>query len=150
MQLRAIIIALDTVNREFTTRCHDLEKDGEMDTFKLNVLDELVMLLARKMDPHLEIVNHVRVLGNRPKVTAEDLYRADLWPRDLSSGIGREQPSPTDLPNLGTDQEASPCSQTSHPERDDKVASMSSGSNEPTALVKAVSVSSILSFAMSN
>lgn len=150
MQLRATIIALDTVNREVAARCNDLEKDGEMDAFKLNVLDELVTFLARKMDAHLEIVNHVRVLGNRPKVTAEDLYRADLWPHDLSSGNGREQPSPTDLPNMRTDQEAIPYSQTSHPEGDDKVASMSSGSNEPTALVKAVSVSPIMSFATSN
>ena len=143
MQLRATIIALDTVNRECIARCDDLEKGGEMDAFKINVLEELVTFLALKMDAHLEIVNHVRVLGHRPKVTAGDLYRAGLWPHDLSSGNGKEQPSPTDLPNMETVQEPSSSSQTSHPERDDKVASMSSRSDEPTALSEAVSVSPI-------
>ena len=115
MQLRATIIALDTVNRECIARCDDLEKGGEMDAFKINVLEELVTFLALKMDAHLEIVNHVRVLGHRPKVTAGDLYRAGLWPHDLSFGNGKEQPSPTE----------------------------SSRSDEPTALSEAVSVSPI-------
>lgn len=94
---------LDTVNREYLARCDNLEKDGEIDAFRINVLEEFEVFLAIKMDAHLEIVN-LRVLGYRPKVTAEDLYRAGLWQHDLSFGYGGEQPSPTDLPNMGTDQ----------------------------------------------
>lgn len=140
------MVALETVNRECIARCHDLEKNGEMDAKKLNVLEELVAFLAFKMDAHLEVVNHIRVLGHRPTVTAEDLYRAGLWPHDLSpgtSGNDNEQPSPADLPNTAEDQEPSPPSQTSHLQRDNTVAPMSSSCDQSTALTKTVSTSPI-------
>ena len=140
MQLRGTVMALDTINRECLARCNDLEKDGEMDANKLSVLEELVSFLAFKMDAHLDVVNHIRVLGNRPVVTAEDLYRAGLWPHEVSlegSENGNEQPSLTDVPN--TRKESSPSSQTAPPQRDDTVAPMSSRSDEPTAMTKAVS-----------
>lgn len=151
MQLRGTMMALDTINRECLARCNDLEKDGEMDANKLSVVEELVSFLAIKMDAHLDVVNHVRVLGHRPEVTAEDLYRAGLWPHEVSlerSENGNEKPSRTDLPITGND--PSPSSQTAPPLRDDTVAPMSSRSDEPTAMTKAVSLFSDLSFPTSN
>lgn len=146
LELRATVTALDTITRECIARHNVLERDAEIDAGKLSILEELVTFLAFKMDAHLEIVNHIRVLGHRPAVTAEDLYRAGLWPHDLSlgeSGYGKQQPSPADLPNTGTDQEPSPSSQASHPQKDDAVAPMSSRPGESSALIKAVSPSPI-------
>lgn len=148
-QLRVTLRVLDTVNRDCIARCDDLEKNGEIDAFRINVLEELVAFLALKMDAHLEIINHLRVLGHRPKVKAEDLYRAGLWQYNLSSGCGEEQPSPTDLSNIRTDQEHSPSFQTSHPERDYILGSIRSRSDEPAALAKTVSASP-LGFTTSN
>lgn len=146
LELRATVTALDSITRECIARHNVLERDGEIDAGKLSILEELVTFLAFKMDAHLDIVNHIRVLGHRPAVTAEDLYRAGLWPHDLSLGEpenGNQQPSPADLPNTGTDQEPSPSSQASHPQKYDAGAPMSSRPGEPTALTKAVSPSPI-------
>lgn len=143
LELRQVVAALDTITRECIARCNDLERDGELDANKLSTLEELVTFLAFKMDAQLEIANHIRALGGRPLVTAEHLYRAGLWQHDVFDefGNGSEQPSATELPNTGTDQEPSPSSQTSPVQRDDRVAPMSSSSDEPIALVKAVSPS---------
>lgn len=145
LELRATVTALDSITRECIARHNDLEKDGEIDAGKLSILEELVTFLAFKMDAHLDMVNHIRVLGHRPAVTAEDLYRAGLWPHDLSlgeSGNGNQQPSPTDLLKKGTDQEPSSSSQASL-QKDDAVAPMVSRPGKPTALTKAVSLSPI-------
>lgn len=141
-ELRATVTALDSITRECISRHSVLERDGEIDAGKLSILEELVTFLAFKMDAHLDIVNHIRVLGHRPAVTAEDLYRAGLWPHDLSlgeSGNGNHQSSPTDLPNTGKDRKPSRSSQASHPQKDDAIVPMSSRPDEPTALTKAVS-----------
>lgn len=146
LELRATVTALDSITRECIARHNILERDAEIDAGKLSILEELVTFLAFKMDAHLDIVNHIRVLGHRPAVTAEDLYRAGLWPHDLSlgeSGNGKQQPSPADLPNTGKDQEPSPSSQASHSQKNVAVASMSSRPGESTALTKAVSPSPI-------
>lgn len=145
LELRATVTALDSITRECIARHNDLEKDGEIDAGKLSILEELVTFLAFKMDAHLDMVNHIRVLGHRPAVTAEDLYRAGLWPHDLSlgeSGNGNQQPSPTDLLKKGTDQEPSSSSQASL-QKDDAVAPMVSRPGKPTALTKAVSLSPV-------
>lgn len=146
LELRATVTALDAITRDCIARHNVLEKDAEIDAGKLNILEELVTFLTFKMDAHLNMVNHIRLLGHRPVVTAEDLYRAGLWPHDLSlgeSGNDKQKPSPADLPNTETDQEHSPSSQASHPQKDDAVAPMSSGSRESTAPTKTVSPSPI-------
>lgn len=146
LELRETVIALDSITRECIARHNDLERDGEIDAGKLSILEELVTFLAFKMDAHLEIVNHIRVLGHRPAVTAEELYRAGLWPHDISlgeSGNGNQEPPPTDLPNTGTDHEPSPSSKASCPLKDDAVALMNSRPDESTAPTKAVSPSPI-------
>lgn len=146
LELRATVIALDAITRDCIARHDVLERDAEIDAGKLSILEELVTFLAFKMDAHLGIVNHIRVLGHRPAVTAEDIYRAGLWPHDLSleeSRNDRQESSPADLPNTGTDQEPSPSSQASHPQKDDAVAPMSSRPGESTAPTKAVSPSPI-------
>lgn len=146
LELRATVTALDSITRECIARHNDLERDGEIDAAKLSILEELVTFLTFKMDAHLDMVNHIRVLGHRPTVTAEDLYRAGLWPHDLSPGEsrnGNQQPSPTDVPKTGTDQESGPSSRASHPQKDDAVAPMSSRPGETTALTRAVSLSPI-------
>lgn len=146
LELRATVTALDAITRDCIARHNVLEKDAEIDAGKLNILEELVTFLTFKMDAHLNIVNHIRLLGHRPVVTAEDLYRAGLWPHDLSlgeSGNDKQQPSPADLPNTEMDQEPSPSSQASHPQKDYAVASISSRPRESTAPTKTVSPSPI-------
>lgn len=142
LELKATVTALESITRECIARHHVLERDAENDAGKLSILEELVTFLTFKMDARLEIVNHIRMLGHRPVVTAEDLYRAGLWPHDLSlgeSGNNKQQHSPADLSKKGTDQEPSPSSQVSHPQKDDAVAPMSSRPSESSALTKAVS-----------
>lgn len=146
LELREMVKALHSIMNECIARHNDLDSYGVVEAGKLDVLEELIMFLAFKMGNHLQLINHVRALGNRPAVTAEDLYRAGLWSHDMlhrESGNGNQQPSLTDKPNTGTDQEPSASSQASHPQKDDAVIPMSSRPNEPAALTKAVSLSPI-------